>query len=170
MTRGRMPRFVPTALMFSILLAINPTWHRNLGQGAETDAQKEFNALTTALANGSVATIDVLHMPDAAETRVSVRPELLEKWFESRVTINKVGEWGGRDELVKVMKAGEVATAQKMPDLRSAIIFYDSKGARIGAIYFSRFFRAEGAAASLPVAFKGDLPGWLKQMIPSPLR
>jgi hypothetical protein len=170
MTRGRMPRFVSKVLTLSLLFVVASTWHRNLAYGAETDAQREFNALTTALANGSVMTIDVLHMPDSAETRVGVTPELLEKWFESRVTINKVDEWSGRNELVKVMKSSETSTAARTPDLRSAIIFYDSKGQRIGAVYFARFFRAEGVVGSLPISFKGNLGSWLKEMIPSSLQ
>jgi hypothetical protein len=145
---------------------------------SEAAAHKQLSNVTTSLANGSVASIDILHMPDEVETRASVTPENLEKWLESRITISKVTEWAGRDELVKEMKSTNVASNARMPDLRSAVIFSDSNGKRIGALYFGRYFGryvgqfggAEGSIGSTPVSFKGNLANWLKDMIPSKLR
>lgn len=141
------------------------------------DPQKQLNDITTSLLNGSVATIDILHMPDRVETRASVNPEQIEKWFDYRITINRIPEWAGRTELLEAMKSSTVMGESRMPDLRSAIIFYDSDRHRIGALYFGRYFgrylgqlgRAQGAIGNTPVSFKGDLPDWLKHMIPSSL-
>jgi hypothetical protein len=146
--------------------------------GAESEAQKQLSDLTTSLANGSVARIDILHMPDRIETRASVTPETLEGLSDCRITISKVTEWAGRSELVEAMKSTKVALNPRMPDLRSAVIFSDSRGNRIGALYFGRYFGryvgqfggAEGSIGRTPVSFKGDLPRWLKDMIPATLR
>jgi hypothetical protein len=145
---------------------------------SEIDPQKQFSDLAESLANGSVASIDILHMPDLVETRVSVAPANLESWFGSRVTINKVGQWSGREELVEIMKSSAVTRKSQMPDLRSAVIFYASDGHRIGTLYLGRYFGrylgqfggAAGAVGDTPVSFKGNLPTWLKRMIPSPLQ
>ena len=128
----------------------------------EADALKELDNLTTALVNGSVATIDILHMPDRMETRASIMPDNLEKWWDCRITLSKVSEWAGRAELVETMKSMKVASNSHMPDLRSAIIFNDSKSNRIGALYLGRFFGryigqfggAEGSIGNTPVKFK----------------
>jgi hypothetical protein len=145
---------------------------------SQTDAQKELETITTSLANGSVASIDILHMPDEVETRTSVTPENMEKWWEYRITISKVGEWAGRGELIETMKATKLASNPRMPDLRSALVFKDSHGNRIGTLYFGRYFGryigqsggAEGSIGNTPVKFNGDLTTWLKQMIPSKLQ
>src|SRR5579863_2832996 len=42
---------------------------------SKSGPQKQMDALTTSLANGSVASIDILHIPDEVETRISVTPE-----------------------------------------------------------------------------------------------
>jgi hypothetical protein len=65
-----------------------------------------------------------------------------------------------------------------MPDLRSAIIFNDAKGNRIGTLYVGRYFGryigqfggAQGGIGSTPVKFNGGLATWLKRMIPSSLQ
>ena len=145
---------------------------------SRADAQEQLNSLTTALANGSVASIDILHMPDGTETRASVTPENLEKWWDSRITISKVGEWAGRNELVDTMKSTKTDPNPRMPDLRSAVIFNDSSGNRIGALYFGRYFGkyigqfggAEGSIGNTPVKFNGGVSTWLKHMIPSSLQ
>jgi hypothetical protein len=145
---------------------------------SENDARKRMNNLTDSLANGSVAGIDILHMPDRTETLASVTPENLEKWSDYRIKTSKVSEWDGRGELVEAMKSTKVISDSRMPDLRSAIIFTDFHGNRIGALYFGRYFGryigqfggAEGSIGNMPVKFNGDLATWLKHMIPSSLQ
>jgi hypothetical protein len=159
-----------------LLFASGAAEARNTTPGVDTNAQ--LDSLATALENGAVATIDILHMPDAVETRVSVTPELLEKWFRSRLSINRVSEWAGRAELIKIMKSGTITGLSRMPDLRSAVIFYGGDGRRIGALYLGRYFGrhvglfsgADGAIEGTPVSLKGDLPTWFKEMIPSSLQ
>jgi hypothetical protein len=73
----------------------------------ENDAQKQLNNLTTSLANGSVASVDILHMPDRMDTLTSVTPEDMERWWECRITISKVKEWAGRDDLAEINKVHE---------------------------------------------------------------
>lgn len=143
-----------------------------------SDAQKKLSDITNSLANGSITSIDILHMPNGVETRASVTPENLERWFDYRNTINKVGEWAGRDELVETMKSTNISPSSRMPDLRSAIIFNGPNGQRVGTLYFGRYFGryvgqlggADGAVGRTPVSFKGDLAQWLKKMIPAPLQ
>ncbi len=145
---------------------------------SQSDAQKQLSNITNSLANSSITSIDILHMPDRMETRASVNPENLERWFDSRITINKVREWAGRDELLGAMKSTRVAPNTRMPDLRSAIIFNGSDGQRVGVLYFGRYFGrylgqfggAEGAIGNIPVSFKGSLSTWLKNTIPSSLQ
>jgi hypothetical protein len=140
--------------------------------------QKELDNITSALVSQSVASIDILHMPDSIETRASVTPENLERWWDCRITISKVREWVGRNELVGAMKSTKVAPNSRMPDLRSAVIFYGSNGNRIGTLYLGRYFGmyigqfggAEGGIGNTPVKFNGDLSTWLKHMIPSSLQ
>jgi hypothetical protein len=144
----------------------------------ESELQKQLNNLTTSLDNGSVTSINILHMPDRMETRASVTPEKLEEWWDCRISLSKVSEWAGRDELVQIMKSTKVVSDGHMPDLRSAIIFNDTKGNRIVALYFGRYFGrymgqfggAEGSIGNIPVKFNGDLATWLKHMIPSSLQ
>jgi hypothetical protein len=60
-------RSVSLAAAFGILLL----WTGLAGAQTlvpQTDAQKELETITASLANGSVATIDILHMPDEVET------------------------------------------------------------------------------------------------------
>lgn len=146
--------------------------------GSQSEVQKELDNLTTSLANGSVATIDILHMPDRMETRASVKPENLETWWDCRITIGKVTEWSGRHELVETMKHTRLVSDSKIPDLRTAVVFIDSHGQRIGEVYFGRYFGshvgrfsgAEGSVGNVPVKFNGSLANWLKEMIPPLLR
>jgi hypothetical protein len=149
------------------------------GQGATvSDAQKELPNITAALANNTVASIDILHMPDEVETRASVTPENLERWFDFRITINKAREWAGRDELVRALKSTKASPSPRMADLRSAIVFNSPDRKRIGTLYVGRYFGkylgqsdgADGAIKETPVKFSGDLSMWIKQMIPSPLQ
>jgi hypothetical protein len=102
--------------------------------------QKQLAEITNSLMNGSVTSIDILHMPDRIETRASVNPGNLEKWSQCRITINRVSEWAGRDELIATMKSTKILPSSQMPDLRSVIIFNGDDGKRIGALYFGRFF------------------------------
>lgn len=147
------------------------------GQSRDT-AQRQLNEITSALMNGSVASIDILHIPDGVETRASVTPANLEKWFDFKITINKVREWSSRDDLVKVLRAIRLAPASRMVDMRSAIVFNGSDGNRLGTLYVGRFFGryidqfggTDGAIGNMPVSFKRDLASWLKDMIPSSLR
>jgi hypothetical protein len=139
-------------------------------QASETDAQKQLSDVATSLTNGSVARIDLLHMPDRIETRAAVTPENLERWTYCRISIHNLSEWAGRDEFVKTMKFTTATASPRMPDIRSAIVLYDSADHRIGVLYFSRFFRAEGAIGRIPASFKGNLPNWLKETIPSSLQ
>jgi hypothetical protein len=90
---------------------------------SQSGVQKQLSDLTTSLANGAVATIDILHMPDRIETPVSVTPESLEKWSYCRITITDVREWSGRDELIYAMRSSRLTADSRMPDLRSAVIF-----------------------------------------------
>lgn len=102
----------------------------------------------------------------------------MDKWWECRITISKVTEWAGRDEIVEVMRSTKMAPIPRMPDLRSAVISSDSYGNKIGTLYFGRYFGsyigqfggAEGSIGGTPVSFKGELSSWLKDMIPSKLR
>src|SRR5205814_1956333 len=94
------------AIVPSILLLCNGIAAAGQSDAAAaTDAQKQFSNITSALANNTVASIDILHMPDAVETRASVTPENLERWFDFRITINKAREWAGRDEFVKTLRS-----------------------------------------------------------------
>ncbi len=146
--------------------------------GSQTDTQKGLDTLTASLANGSVASIDILHMQDQVETRASVTPENLERWWECRITISKATEWAGRDGLVAIMKSTKLDSNSQMPDMRSAVVFNDSHGNRIGALYFGRFFGryigqfggAEGSIGNTPVKFNEGLSTWLEHMIPSSLQ
>jgi hypothetical protein len=164
------------AVVASILLACNGI---AAGQGtAASDAQKQLSNITAALANNTVASIDILHMPDEVETRASVTPENLERWFDFRITINKAREWAGRDGLVKTLRSTTVSPGPRMPDLRSAIVFNGTDGKRIGTLYVGRYFgkylvqfdSPDGAVEKIPVKFNSELTKWLKEMIPSPLR
>jgi hypothetical protein len=139
--------------------------------------QKELDTITTALVNQSVASVDILHMPDSIDTRASVTPENLKSWWDCRITISKVREWVGRNELEEAMKSTKVGPNSRMPDLRSAVIFYNSDGKRIGALYFGRYFGryigqfggAEGGIGNTPVKFNGSLSTWLRQIVPPSL-
>jgi hypothetical protein len=161
-----------------VLLWITGTAGAQPAAGTQNEAQKQLSDLTTSLANGTVATVDILHLPDGMETRASVSPEKMDKWWQYRITISKVTEWGGRDAIVEVMRSTTVAPIPRMPDLRSAVIFSDSHGNKIGTLYFGRYFGsyigqfggAEGSIGGTPVSFKGALSSWLKDMIPSKLR
>jgi hypothetical protein len=162
----------------SILLLCNGIAAAGQGTAATIDAQRQFSNISAAVANNTVASIGILHMPDEVETRASVTPENLERWFDFRITINKAREWAGRDRLVKTFRSTTVSPSLHMSDLRSAIAFNDSDGKRIGTLYVCRYFGkylmqfddADGAVEKTPVKFNGELTTWLKEMIPSPLR
>ena len=142
------------------------------------EAKKQLALITDSLANRAVSSIEILHMPDQVETRASVTPENLEKWFDFKIAVNKVNEWSGRDNLVKVLRTTALTKGSRMVGMHSAIIFNGSGGKRIGTLYVGRFFGryldqfdgADGAIANVPVSFKGDLSTWLKDMIPTSLR
>jgi len=151
-----------------VLLWITAMAGAQMAAVSQSGAQKQLSDLTTSLANGAGATIDILHMPDRIEPPVSVTPESLEKWC--RITITDVHEWSGRDEFIDAMSSSRLTADSRMPDLCSAVIFYSSTKQRIGALYFGRFFRSDGAVGSIPVSFKGDLSSWLKHTIPSSLQ
>jgi len=172
---------VGKSVAFAAMLGLVLVWITGIAgaqttSACESNAQKQLNNLTTSLANGSVANIDILHMQDGMETRASVRPENLERWWESRITLGKVSEWEGRDELVETMKSTKLASNSPIPDLRSAVVFSDSRGNRI--VYFGRYFGryigqfggAEGSIGNTPVKFNGGLSTWLKHMIPPSLQ
>ncbi|MGH9516206.1 MAG: hypothetical protein ACRD3P_11075 [Terriglobales bacterium] len=150
----------------------------NAQSTADSDVQKQFSNITTALQKREVASIDILHMPDGVMTRASVGPANLERWFESRVEIAKAGEWNGCDDLLRILQGTKVVPTSRAVDMRSAIIFNGRDGKRIGTLYIGRYFGkylgqlggADGAIGTVPVKFEGGLVAWLKGMIPSPLR
>jgi hypothetical protein len=113
-----------------VLLWITGTAGAQPAAGTQNEAQKQLSDLTTSLANGTVATVDILPLPDGMETRASVSPEKMDQWWQCRITISKVTEWGGRDAIVEVMRSTTVAPIPRMPDLRSAVIFSDSMATR----------------------------------------
>jgi hypothetical protein len=148
------------------------------GISPTSDPRKELSDITSALQDGKIASIEILHMPDRVMTRASVTPENLEHWFESRVEISKIAEWGGRDDLLRALRGTKLVPASHMADMRSAIAFNGLDGKRIGILYVGRYFgryiaqsgATDGAIGNTPVKLKGEWSAWLKQMIPSPLR
>ena len=143
-----------------------------------TSSEKTLSDIASAIENRKVRSIEILHMPDRIETRASVTPENLEHWFESRVEIVKIDEWGGREDLLRTLRATKLAPASRMADMRSAIIFNGLDGTRIGTLYVGKIFwqiswpigGAEGAVGGKPIILKGELSTWLKSMIPPALR
>ena len=142
------------------------------------DPRKDLSDITSALQGGKVASLVILHMPDRIETRASVTPENLERWFGSKVEIAKLAEWDGREDLLRILRETKLGTGSRMADMRSAIIFNGLDGKRVGTLYIGRYFGryigqfggADGAIGNTPIKFQEDLSAWLKLMIPSPLR
>jgi hypothetical protein len=140
-----------------------------------TSSAKTLSDITSAIESRKVGSLEILHMPDRTETRASVAPENLEHWVESRVEIMKIDEWGGREDLLRILRATKLAPASRMADMRSAIVFNGHDGKRIGTLYLGRYFGryigqfggADGAIGKTSIKFEGDLSAWLKEMIPS---
>jgi hypothetical protein len=86
-----------------------------------SEAKKQLALITDSLANRAVSSIEILHMPDQMETRASVTPENLGKWFDFKVTVNKVNEWSGQDNLIKVFRTTTPTEGSRMGDMRSQL-------------------------------------------------
>jgi hypothetical protein len=86
--------------------------------GSIGEAKKQLAFITDSLANRAVSSIEILHMPDQMETRASVTPENLGKWFDFKVTVNKVNEWSGQDNLIKVLRTTTLTEGSLMGDMR----------------------------------------------------
>jgi hypothetical protein len=95
-------------------------------------------------------------------TRSRVTPEMLERSFSYKLTINDLR--GGRyaDGLASAVTTMSVERTADMADVRWGITCFDQSGQRIVAFYFDASGR-HGAVDDLPVSFKGDLYRWLDQ-------
>ena len=160
----------------SILLLCNGIAAAGQGTAATSNAQKQLSNITSALANSSVASIDICMARCGRNSRVCPSGEF-GAMVDFRITINRACEWAGRDELVKTLRSTTVLPSLRLPDLRSAIVFKGVDGKRIGTLYIGRYFGtlgnsdgANGAVGKITVKFNGELSKWIKEMIPSPLR
>ncbi len=146
-------------IVISLLLSITLFAGDEIMKG-NSQVQSQIDSIAIKLSKYEIGKIEILQIPPRIEHRISITPELLEKWFYYKLTISDArgGVYG--DKLAELLKTLVVKPRSEMADIRWGIIFYDMNDSRAGAIYFDKWGR-HGAVADIPVSFKGDLFRWL---------
>jgi hypothetical protein len=126
----------------------------------DNPAQRRLDSIALAITKGTVGTIVILQMPANIETRASVSPDNLEKWFYNKLTIRNITESAYRDKVISAFKSLSAVPQQNHGDIRWGVIFYSRDEQRIGAVFFDRSGK-NGNVDHLPVSFHGDFFAWL---------
>jgi hypothetical protein len=101
----------------------------------ENPAQNRLRELSDSLTKGAIDKIEVLQIPRNILTRTRVTPEMLERQYRYRLTIQHASEFRSKDKMADAIKNTTVDLENRSPDLRCAIIFYSVDGKRTGAVY-----------------------------------
>jgi hypothetical protein len=132
----------------------------NASAAEDNPAQKRLDSIALALTQGTIGRIVILQMPANLETRASVSPDNLEKWFYNKLTIRNITESAYRDKVINAFKSLSTAPQQNHGDIRWGVIFYSRDEQRIGSVFFDRSGK-NGNVDRLPVSFHGDFFSWL---------
>lgn len=134
-----------------------------------TPAKERLDSIAKALQEGSVATVEILHVPTSVLTYNRLTQKGLETTYLAKLTIPNLGSSAHRSELAEAFRGLTVSAADDLPDLRWAVILFNQSGQRIGAIYVSGDGRG-GAVDEIPVTLAGPFHGWLKRSFASVLK
>lgn len=165
----RRPSSIKRNIIGLLLCVASAAFAQKTTSGSEIEAQKELNEVIASLTEGSVSTIEVLHVPDRLETRAAITPQALEMLYQGKLTVRNARDLAGRNELVEALKSSTPILQSRIPDLRWGIIFYASDERRIGALYFDRGGK-KGAIDNRAISFGKEFSGWLKRRLPDSLQ
>jgi hypothetical protein len=124
------------------------------------ELQAEVDALAVKLSTGLISRVEILQIPSRILTRTRITPEMIERQFAYKLTINSFNGGMYKDSLVAAVGSIQVQPLPEMPDLRWAAIFYGLDDARIASLYFDRS-GMKGAVNNASVSFQGGLFNWL---------
>jgi hypothetical protein len=147
------------ATMVAALLLF-PRWPGAQVVASSDVVQTTVTSLVTMLESSEVGRVEILSIPARIITRIPVTPEGIEKGFHYKLTVRDLRGGLYQDELTKAVKTVYVAPVDRNPDLRWALIFYDTVGVRVTGLYFDSSGRI-GTVDEAPVSFRGNLFEWL---------
>lgn len=124
--------------------------------------QVGLNAIAERVARGGIATSEIVHLTSDFETPYRLSPEMIEKGYQYKLIIHSFEGGEYQQGLAEALRNTKVQPKAEMDDLRWGLIFYDSAGTRIGAIYVSKFGNS-GVVGNTPVSINGDLFKWLRK-------
>lgn len=144
-----------TALIFLIGVLLPQV---SLAEGK--DAQQTVHMSLAKFASDDVNRIDIIQIPSGISTYTKVTPAMLETGYLYKLSIVHIRTGLYGRDFQGAMASVFASPSASQGDLRWAIIFYDYKDNRMGAIYFDA--RGEnGYVDYTSVSFRGNLFNWL---------
>jgi hypothetical protein len=122
-----------------LLMAVAVLGGASPGRAQRDDHESPIDAIVRSIAAGSLARVDVLRLPLAAQYRVNVTPERLESWCENRVSLRYTEL--SREGLFTALKSVRLSSSSAKfdsLDVRWGAIFYSTQGGRIASFYFDK--------------------------------
>jgi hypothetical protein len=124
---------------------------------------QHLSSLAAECKAGRIGRIEIFRIGSSKLFRTRVSPELLERWFEYKLTVTSLENLNQRD-LISTLESAVVRTSKVPADLRWGVVFYDTKGSvRMRSIYFENSGKC-GYIDDSGVCFESDLAVHLKSI------
>ncbi len=126
----------------------------------------QIDTLVQEMQAGRIGTVEILQIPASAVFRTRVTPELLEKWWDYKLTIRRL-DYPRIDKLAAALKAVTVQQGDTGADMRWGVIFYSvTEQKRVAALSLDSSGR-HGAVNDVLVSFGQGL-GELRSILSAP--
>src|SRR5208282_4043320 len=129
------PSCLQELVVASVLaLACTMSGARVLGSPLPDTAGK-VDELSSFLQNRRITRMEILHVDDNLETRISITPEALRRLSRSKVVIDNPWESASFKGLLGSLQEVKSAKVREIGEVRWAILFFDAAGKETSAIY-----------------------------------
>ena len=126
----------------------------------KSTAQIKVDEVQAKIIAMQIGKVEILQIPPQVLTRTSITRELLETGFHYKLVVHDLRGSVYAAEIRSAIKSTMIQEREQIPDLRWAIIFYDTNDVRVASFYFDKYGSAGGIDGT-PVIYKGSLFKWL---------
>lgn len=153
---------VKRGLYFTTLILLIGILLPKISLAVSKDAQQAVHMSLAKFASDDVDRIDVIQIPPGISTYTKVTPAMIETGYLYKLSIAHIRTGLYGRDFQGAMASVFASPSASQGDLRWAVIFFDCKDNRMGAIYFDA--RGEnGYVDYTSVSFRGDLFNWLNK-------
>lgn len=98
--------------------------------------EKVLSQAADVMRSGAITKLEVLYYPKEMLTRTRLNPELLEKQYYYKISIERFQSSKLKSEMISAFENSAIKPAAIEPDLRWACIFYNTNNDRVLTMYF----------------------------------